>query len=794
MAQNADKPRVERVPILPLRNAVLFPMSVVPINVGRARSVRLVEELAIKERALVGVVAQRSAEAIEPTFADVYSVGTLARVVKVIRLGESNYSVVLNGLSRFRIYEPAGLEPYMQADVQRIRERRGADEELLALAMRLRESTRDVLNLMPDLPKETASILDNVSEPGPLADLIASNFTDEQAQMPERQAILEALDVKARVNAVAAIVERQLKVLRTRDAIAEEIRDEMGSSQREYVLREQMKTILGELGEEGDEDEVDALRHKLIRVDPPKEVMDAARKQLNRLRTMQPQSAEYNVARTYVEWLAEMPWSRTTPDQINVQTVARCLDEDHHGLETVKRRIVQYAAIRQLRRDKRGPILLFAGPPGVGKTSLGRSIARAMGRRYGRIALGGVRDEAEIRGHRRTYVGALPGRIVQALKKVGTKNPVLVLDEIDKMGSDMRGDPAAALLEVLDPEQNSTFVDHYLDVPLDLSQVVFLATANDRSAIPGPLRDRLEIIDVPGYTRTDKLKIAEQFLVPKQLREHGLTELQLSFQRDSLETIIESYTREAGVRNLEREVASVCRAAAVHLAEGKILEGRIADAAHVIEVLGTPRFEPELIEQGYAPGIATGLGSNGAGGELLLVEATRMPGKGEVRVTGGVRTIMNESAIAAVSYVRSKADLLQLDPQWLKSIDLHLHVPRGGGSRDGAGVGVTMFVAVVSLLLGIPTRPEVAVTGELTLRGSVLRIHDVKAKLLAAHRAGIRHVLLPRQNLGDLEEIPADVLAELEIRPIGRVDEVLRYVLEDVPVIPTERDEQSVQL
>lgn len=770
----------EPVAILPLRNAVLFPMSVVPINVARPRSVRLVEELASRERALVGVVCQRTADTVEPTFNDIYQIGTLARVVKVIRLGQANYSVVLNGLTRFSIENGLGLEPYMRADVRRIKELRGDDPDVRRLAAELKDKMRQVLDLLPDLPKETAGILDNVHEPGALADLIASNFSEDQAGMDERQQILEALDAKARVQRVLGIVNRQLQVLKKKDAIAEEIREEIASSQREYVLREQMRTILEELGEAGEQDEVDELRARILRADLPKEATDAARKQLGRLRSMQPQSAEYNVARNYVEWLADLPWNRTTPDDHDVRVVARCLDEDHHGLEHVKKRIVEYAAIRQLRRDKRGPILLFVGPPGVGKTSLGRSIARAMGRRYGRIALGGVRDEAEIRGHRRTYVGALPGRIIQALKKVGTRNPVLVLDEIDKMGADMRGDPGAALLEVLDPAQNDTFVDHYIDVPFDLSQVIFLATANDKHKIPGPLRDRLEVIEVPGYTRQEKLLIAEQFLVPKQLREHGLTEEALSIPRAGLETIVDGYTREAGVRGLEREVGAVCRAAAVKLAETGESPGWVAGPEYVANVLGIPRYQPELAERAYVPGVATGLSFTGAGGDLLLIEASSMPGKGEVRVTGSVRPVMSESAMTAVSYVRSKAADLRLEPQWIKSIDLHIHVPRARAAQDAAGASVTMFVAVVSLLMRIPARPDVAVTGELTLRGRVLRINEVKAKILAAHRAGIKRVVLPESNIADLEEVPKEILAELEVRTVGHVDEVLQYVFEDV--------------
>ncbi len=768
----------ERIAVLPLRNSVLFPMSVVPINVGRPRSVRLVEQIASQQRALVGVLSQRKAETIEPTFSDVYEVGTLARVVKVIRLGQANYSVVLNGIGRFRVKRSVALEPYMQAEVERIHERRIEGSDIAQRTQHLRESTREVLALTPELPKETASILDNVREPGALADLIASNFSEEQAQVADRQQILEAVDISVRLARVQAVVDRQLELLRAKDAIAEEIRDEMSMSQREYVLREQMRTILEELGESADEDEVDALRNRIIRADLPDEVLEAARKQLGRLRSMAPQSAEYNGTRNYVEWIADLPWSRTTPDQNDVTSVSRCLDEDHHGLAMVKRRIVEYSAIRQLRRDKRGPILLFVGPPGVGKTSLGKSIARAMGRRYGRIALGGVRDEAEIRGHRRTYVGALPGRIIQALKKVGSKNPVLVLDEVDKMGADVRGDPASALLEVLDPAQNDTFVDHYLGLPFDLSQVVFLATANERAGIPAALRDRLEIIDVPGYTRNDKLNIAEQFLVPKQLREHGLTEEQLSFTRDGVGAIIDYYTREAGVRGLERAIGGVCRHAAVRLAEGEASLAQTGDPSYVQTVLGTRRYQPELIEGDYVPGVATGLCATGVGGDILIIEASRMPGKGQVRVTGNMRKIMKESAATAVSYVRSRPQRLNLDPEWIKSIDLHLHVPRAGSVRDAAGASVTMFVAIVSLLRQTPTRPDVAVTGELTLRGRILRVGEVKAKVLAAHRAGIRRIVLPQQNVPDLEEIPAEILSELDIKAVSHIDEVVPLVMD----------------
>jgi ATP-dependent Lon protease len=753
-------------------------MSVVPINVGRPRSVRLVEDLTGRESALVGVLTQKSAETVEPTFQDLYSVGTLARVVKVLRLGPSNYSVVLNGLGRFRVVEPRGLEPYMRADVERIAEASRPGRELDELGQRLRERTREVLALMPNLPKETSSILDNVREPGALADLIASNFPEEQASIATRQRILEALDVQERVELVLAMVERQLDVLKVKDQISSIVQEEMSRSQREYVLRQQLRSIREELGEASEDDEIEQLRERIARAELPSEAARAARKQLGRLSAMQPQSAEYQVTRTYVEWLAELPWSRTTPDRVEIGEVRRCLEEDHWGLQTVKRRIIEFSAIRQLRKDKKGPILLFVGPPGVGKTSLGRSIARAMGRRYGRISLGGVRDEAEVRGHRRTYVGALPGRIIQALRKVGTRNPVLVLDEVDKMGVDMRGDPAAALLEVLDPEQNDTFVDHYIDLPFDLSEVMFLATANYKGSIPEALKDRMEMIEVPGYTRTEKKNIAHHFLVPKQLKDHALTVQQLDFTQVGIETIVDHYTHEPGVRNLEREIAAVCRAMAVRIAEGQTVDGVVVDRELVENVLGVHRHRPEVAERKLAPGVATGLAVTGGGGDILLIEATRMPGKGEIQVTGAMRAVMKESAATALSFVRSRADRLSLDPEWLKTIDLHLHVPRGGIAIDAASPGVAMFVAVVSLLLGVPTRADVAVTGELTLRGSILPVGGIKDKVLAAHRAGIREVVLPARNEVDLEDVPDEVKQDLVLHLVHRLDEVLELVLE----------------
>lgn len=752
-------------------------MSVVPINVGRTKSVRLVEDILGRDRALVGIVSQQNPELDDPSFDDLFEIGTLARVVKVIRLGPGNYSVVLNGLGRFRHIEEVAREPYLRAKVERIAEPLTRDVELDALATSLRESTREVLGLMPNLPKETAGILDNVREAGALADLIASNFPQEHASVADKQQVLEAIDVKERVRLVLSMVGRQLEVLKVKREISSMVEEEMGKSQREYILRQQMRAIKEELGEGGDDDEIEELRDRLLRADLPHEASMIARKQLSRLGSMPQQSAEFNVTKTYLEWLADLPWTKTTADRLEVAEVRRCLDEDHFGLDRVKKRIVEYIAVRKLRRDKKGPILCFVGPPGVGKTSLGRSIARATGRRYGRIALGGVRDEAEIRGHRRTYVGALPGRIIQALKKVKTKNPVLVLDEIDKMGADLRGDPGAALLEVLDPEQNTTFQDHYLDTAFDLSQVVFLATANNADTIPAALFDRMEVIEVPGYTRNEKLSIAREFLVPKQRSQHGITEERLSFNDEGVEAIVEGYTREAGVRGLEREIAAMCRHVAVRLAEGEDVRETVTPEL-VEKVLGPQKYKSEVAERLGEPGVATGLAWTPAGGKLLFIEASKMPGKGRLQLTGNMKSVMQESAATAVSFVRSRTDRLHLPPNWIENTDLHVHVPAGGIPKDGPSAGVTVYSAVVSLLLGVPVRPDVAMTGEITLRGNVLPVGGVKEKLLAAHRAGIKMVLIPQRNLPDLDEVPPEVRRALEIRLISKMDEILPLVLE----------------
>jgi ATP-dependent Lon protease len=780
--------RMQVVPIMALRNSVLFPMSVVPVNVGRPRSVRLVEELMDQGDALVGVVTQRNSETVEPTFEDLFELGTLARIVKVIRLGAANYSVVLNGIARFRVVSPVGLEPYMRAEVERLSDFGKPDAVLTSLGERLRVMAREVLSLLPDLPRETGSILDNVRDPGALADLIASNLPEEHASIATRQQVLETTNLADRIEVVTGLVERQLRILKAKKSIALE---ELGKTQRDLVLRQQLRSVRDELGESTEDEELEGLRERIRRAEMPEEADRAARKQLRRLAGMPPQSAEYQVARTYVEWLVDLPWSRVTPERVDVADVRRCLEEDHFGLERVKKRIVEFSAVRQLRKDKKGPILLFIGPPGVGKTSLGRSIARSIGRKYGRIALGGVRDEAEIRGHRRTYVGALPGRIIQALKKVGTKNPVLVLDEVDKLGVDMRGDPAAALLEVLDPEQNATFTDHYVDLPFDLSQVLFLATANYWGGVPEALRDRLEIIEVPGYTRNDKLGIARQFLVPKQLREHGLSEDRLRFDRDGLEHIIDFHTREAGVRGLEREIAAICRAITVRLADGLPVESVVVDHHVVRELLGHDKVMPELTERKLMPGIATGLGTSATGADLQFIEATVMPGHGEVRLTGSLGNVMREAAETAVSYVRSRTDRLGLEATWLEKKDLHVHVPNARGAIDSAASGLAIYVAVASLLLHRNARPTVALVGELTLRGAVMPVDGIKDMLLAAHRAAMSTVVIPAANERDLEEVPAEVLQDLEIKLVRHVSDVLALALDPTPVTTDDEGDRT---
>jgi ATP-dependent Lon protease len=767
------------ISILPLRNSVLFPGSIIPIDVGRKKSVKLVEEAISKERPVIGIVTQRDARTEEPGAGDLYMVGCAARILKVIKLAKDNFSVILQGVARIRILEIGGQDPFMTARVQALPDSPSTDVELDALVMNVKDVAKRVIKLMPELPKEASALVDSVVEPGQLSDVIISNL---DVQVDEKQDVLETFDLKTRLRKVLQFLSRQHEVLKVREKINSQVQEEMGRNQREYVLRQQLKAIkeeLGEIDETGGD--LDDFREKVLAAKMPAETEKVAIKQLERLKVMQPSSAEYTVTRTYLEWLVELPWSVSTEDKLDIQAARDILNSDHYDLEKVKKRILEYLAVRKLKSDKKGPILCLVGPPGVGKTSLGRSIARSLGRKFIRISLGGVRDEAEIRGHRRTYVGSLPGRLVQGMKKAGSNNPVFMLDEIDKLGHDFRGDPAAALLEVLDPEQNHTFSDHYLEVPFDLSKVMFVATANIMDPIPPALRDRLEVLELPGYTREEKLSISKQFLIPKQLEEHGLSKEKVIFEDAALSEIIDSYTREAGVRNLEREAANVIRAIAVLVAEGKAQAVEQVTAARIGDLLGPSKFISEVAERTAEPGVATGLAWTPVGGDILFIESTKMNGKGQLVLTGQLGDVMKESAQAALSFIRARARWLGLEENFLEKIDLHVHIPAGAIPKDGPSAGVTMFVSMASLLTNKPIRSDVAMTGEITLRGLVLPVGGIKEKFLAAHRAGIKRVILPERNRKDVIDIPEQPRNEIEILYVKRMDELLPLVLTEMP-------------
>ncbi len=769
----------EIISILPLRNSVLFPGSIIPIDVGRKKSVRLVEEAISKERPVIGIVTQRDSRTEDPGPGDLYAVGCAARILKVIKLAKDNFSVILQGVARIRVLEGTGVDPFMTARVQTLPDQPSGEVELDALVMNLKDVAKRVIKLMPELPKEASALVDSVTEPGQLADLITSNL---DVQVDEKQDVLETFDLKTRLRKVLQFLSRQHEVLKVREKINSQVQEEMGRNQREYVLRQQLKAIKEELGEIDDSGgDLDDFREKVLAAKMPADVEKVATKQLERLKVMQPSSAEYTVTRTYLEWLVELPWSVATDDKLDIQAARDILNTDHYDLEKVKKRILEYLAVRKLKSDKKGPILCLVGPPGVGKTSLGRSIARSLGRKFIRISLGGVRDEAEIRGHRRTYVGSLPGRLIQGMKKAGSNNPVFMLDEIDKLGHDFRGDPAAALLEVLDPEQNHSFSDHYLEVPFDLSKVMFVATANILDPVPPALRDRLEVLELPGYTREEKLNISRQFLIPKQLEEHGLSKEKVIFDDDAVAEVIDSYTREAGVRNLEREMANVIRAIAVLVAEGKSGELERITTARIEEFLGPAKHISEVAERTAEPGVATGLAWTPVGGDILFIEATKMIGKGQLVLTGQLGDVMKESAQAALSFIRSRTKWLGLEDNFLEKIDIHVHIPAGAIPKDGPSAGVTMFVAMASLLTNKPIRSDVAMTGEITLRGLVLPVGGIKEKFLAAHRAGIKRVVLPERNRKDVIEIPEQPRKEIEIIYVKRMDELLEHVLTEMP-------------
>jgi len=754
----------ETYPVMPLRNTVLFPQQVIPIYIGRDKSLKLINELPSNSKHIV-VVAQEDGSIEDPNPDEMYSFGTLAVVLKVFDMPDNSKSAIVQGIDRVKILDFKEKDPYYRAVVQRMSDTGSADDiELDAMANNLRQVFSELIQVAPNLSEEHTGMLSNIQKPARLADRAVSLLT---VSNPEKQDVLEELDIKSRVEKSIKILTKEIQRIKLGEEIQTEVHDEIAKSQREYYLREQMKAIKRELGEDESQVELKEIEDAIKEAKMPEEAEKVALKELDRLSKIPSQSPEYTVSRTYLDWLTELPWSKTSEDSIDVKDAQSILDEDHYGLEKVKERILEYLAVRALKMKKdpdgtiRGPILCFAGPPGVGKTSLGRSIARSMGREFVRISLGGVRDEAEIRGHRRTYIGALPGRIIQSLKKAGTNNPVFMLDEIDKLGMDFRGDPSSALLEVLDPEQNSTFADHYLEVDFDLSKVMFIATANYQDPIPPALKDRMEIIDFSGYIEDEKVQIAKRHLIPKQLEENGLTKSDVALDDTGIKELIGSYTREAGVRNLEREIANVYR----KVARDKIEKGTKkikVTKKKVSKYLGAPRFYSDIAERTTKPGVVTGLAWTAAGGDILFIEASKMKGKGGLTLTGQLGDVMKESATAAMTYVRSHTDILGFDDDFNDKTDIHVHVPAGAIPKDGPSAGVGMFTAIVSLLSGKSVKDKVAMTGEITLRGNVLPIGGVKEKVTAAHRSGIKTIILPDHNRKDLEDIPEHIKKDLE--------------------------------
>jgi ATP-dependent Lon protease len=772
------------VAILPLRGTALLPHAVLPLGAGRASSIRLIED-AVQSGRVVGAVMQRDPRQDTPDLDGLHRVGTVTMIHKAVKQPDGNLRLIVQGLGRFRLVEIVEREPFLRARIEAIEEPTPTlDVELEALMRSVRSLFEKVVSLSPGLPDELITVAGSADAPGTLADLIAATLPTLGNEF--KQELLETIDARLRLQKLAAALAKEADVLELGSKIQSEVQSEVNKSQREYYLREQLKAIQKELGESDDRtQEIESLRQKIEAAGMSEEAHKEALRELDRLAKMPPAAAEYTVARTYLDWLVAMPWSQETVDAVDLPRARAILDEDHEGLGKIKERILEYLAVKKIRPGGKDPILCFVGPPGVGKTSLGRSIARALGRKFHRVSLGGMRDEAEIRGHRRTYIGALPGQIVQGLRRAGTKNPVLMLDEIDKLGMDFRGDPASALLEVLDPEQNVAFRDHYLDVAFDLSRVLFITTANVIDTVPVPLRDRMEIIQLAGYTEEEKVAIARRHLVPRQAREHGLTpEQDLEFTPEALRLLTRGYTREAGVRSLEREIASVCRKVARRRAEGDTATARITPDT-VTTFLGAPRFEfEELEERTRVPGVVTGLAWTPAGGDILFVEATRMPGQHTLTLTGQLGEVMKESAQTALAWVRSHARELGLAPDFWERSDIHVHVPAGAIPKDGPSAGVTMTASLVSLLTGRAVRPALAMTGEVSLSGRVLPVGGIKEKVLAAHRAGVRTVILPRRNEKSLvEDVPSAVRDVMTFHLVESIPEVLEAAFEELPRI-----------
>jgi ATP-dependent Lon protease len=767
----------EDLPILPINESVLYPKMILPLMVSQERLIQLIDAALLANK-MIGIVAIQTKQVEEVKPEDLFEVGCAAHILKMLKMPNNSLRLLIQGTSRIRLTEFTQREPYIRAKVSPLKDQGEKTTDTQALMIGVKGIFQKVVELAPNLPAELAIMAMNVEEPGALADLIASTLS---IPLADKQNLLETLDVKGRLERANFLLTKELTVLELGSKIQSQVREGIDKSQREYFLREQLKAIQKELGEKDERTaEIEELRQRMGQAKLPPEAMKEGERELDRLAKMPPAAAEYTVSRTYLDWLIELPWSVHTEDNLDIAQAQKVLDEDHYDLEKVKKRILEYLSVRKLKADMKGPILCFVGPPGTGKTSVGKSIAKALGRKFIRISLGGVRDEAEIRGHRRTYVGALPGRIIQGIRKAGSNNPIFMLDEIDKLGMDFRGDPSAALLEVLDPEQNYAFSDHYLDVAFDLSKVMFITTANILDPIPPALRDRMEVLDLPGYTEEEKLKIAKEFLVPKQVEAHGLSEKDIQFEEEALRRIALEYTREAGVRNLEREIAHICRGVARRVAEGQGAPS-IIKPDDVPAYLGPVKFFPEVAERTAEPGVATGLAWTPTGGDILFVEATRMKGRKGFSLTGQLGDVMKESAQAALSYVRARAKVLKIPVDFFDHSDIHIHVPAGAIPKDGPSAGVTMFTAITSLLTGRPVRSDVAMTGEITLRGLVLPVGGIKEKVLAARRAGITTVILPRRNEKDLEEVPEQVKKDMEFHFVQRMDEVIDLALKKKP-------------
>lgn len=761
------------LPLLPLRGILVFPYMVIHLDVGREKSIQAIEEAMVQDR-MIFLATQKEAQTDEPTVDDIFNIGTVAEVKQLLKLPGGTIRVLVEGIARAKINKYEHQEPYFRVEIEQYSEDFEKNAEVEALMRSLVYQFEQYVKLSKRIPPETVVSVVNLEEPGRLADIIASHLT---LRIEDKQKVLESVDIVERLEKLCGIVAKELEIVELERKINIRVRKQMEKTQKEYYLREQMKAIQKELGEKDERvAECEELREKIAKAKLPKDAEEKALKEVERLEKMPPMAAEAAVVRNYLDWMLALPWSKSTKDRLDIKAAEGVLDADHYGLKDPKERIIEYLAIRKLAKKMKGPILCLVGPPGVGKTSLGRSIAKALDRKFIRISLGGVRDEAEIRGHRRTYVGAMPGRVIQGMRTAGSKNPVFLLDEIDKMASDFRGDPASALLEVLDPEQNSTFSDHYIETPFDLSNVMFITTANSMYSIPRPLLDRMEVIQISGYTEEEKLNIAKRHLIPKQVKDHGLTEEMISISDKTIQKVIREYTRESGVRNLERKIASLCRKTAKKIVAGEATKVKIT-GQNAEQYLGIPRFRYGVAEQNDEVGTVTGMAWTEVGGDTLVIEVTTYKGTGRMTLTGKLGDVMKESAQAGYSYVRSRAQSLGIDQELFEKWDMHIHIPEGAIPKDGPSAGITMATAMASVLTGRKVRHDVAMTGEITLRGRVLPVGGVKEKVLAAHRAGIKTIILPIDNKKDIEDIPLNIRKQLEFKPVEHLDQVLEIAL-----------------